>query len=135
MSDERERGMSLFRQIYGDDAADGMLEYMKSSDFGVETARWTADFSFGTVWSRDGLERKMRSCAVIGMLIAQGAADEVRYHTKMGLANGLTPKEIEEILYTAIPYCGFPAANKAKAAMRQAFEEHEAALRKSGAAQ
>ena len=41
----------------------------------------------------------------------------------MGLANGLTRQEIEEVLYTTIPYCGLPAANVAKAAMRKAFNE------------
>jgi alkylhydroperoxidase/carboxymuconolactone decarboxylase family protein YurZ len=43
----------------------------------------------------------------------------------MGMANGLTRREIEEIFYTAIPYSGFPAANAAKAAMLEAFEELE----------
>ena len=115
--------MKLFREIYGDAAGDGMEQYLETSDFGVETARWTADFSFGTVWIREGLERKLRSCAVLGMLIAQGRSDEIGYHTKMGLANGLTAQELEEIMYTAIPYCGFPAANLAKAAMRKALAE------------
>lgn len=123
MSDNRQKGLDLFRKIYGDNAADGMANYMASSDFGVETARWTAEFSFGKVWLRESLERKLRSCAVLGMLIAQGRPEEIAYHTKMGLANGLTVKEIEEVMYTAIPYCGFPAANTAKAAMRKALTE------------
>ena len=38
-------------------------------------------------------------------------------HTKMGVANGLTREEIQEIYYTAIPYCGLPKSNGAKAAM------------------
>jgi alkylhydroperoxidase/carboxymuconolactone decarboxylase family protein YurZ len=41
----------------------------------------------------------------------------------MGITNGLTRKELEEIFYTAIPYAGFPAANVAKAAMLQAFAD------------
>jgi alkylhydroperoxidase/carboxymuconolactone decarboxylase family protein YurZ len=126
MPDKRSKGLELFREIYGDEAADGMARYMESSDFGVETARWTADFSFGTVWVRDALARKLRSCAVLGMLIAQGRSEEIAYHTRMGLANGLTPTELEEIMYTAIPYCGFPAANNAKAAMLKVLSEHPA---------
>lgn len=121
--DVREKGLNLFREIYGDEAGDGMAKYISTDDFGVETARWTADFSFGTVWAREGIERKMRSCVVLGMMIALRQDNETYYHTKMGLANGLTPAEIEEILYTAIPYCGFPAANGARTAMKKALAE------------
>jgi 4-carboxymuconolactone decarboxylase len=125
MFDKRQMGLDLFREIYGDEAADGMARYMATEEFGVETARWTADFSFGTVWTRDGLERKLRSCVVLGMMIALRQQDEIGHHTRMGIANGLTPREIEEIMYTAIPYCGFPAANTAKAAMRPVLDEIE----------
>jgi 4-carboxymuconolactone decarboxylase len=123
MSETRESGLALFREIYGDTTADGMATYMQTDDFGVEMARWTADFSFGTIWSRGGLDRKLRSCVVLGMMIAQRQKDEIGYHTRMGLANGLTAEEIEEILYTAVPYCGFPAANSAKTVMRDVLAE------------
>ena len=73
------------------------------------------------------MERKLRSCVVLGMLIGLRAHDEIKYHTKMGIKNGLTRKELEEIFYTAFPYAGFPAANVAKAAMLEAFAELDAA--------
>lgn len=124
MSKEREKGLALFREIYGDDMADGLVAYMESaSAFGSEQSRWTIEWAFGSVWVRDGLERKLRSCVVLGMLIGQGQSEEIKFHTKMGIANGLSRKEIEEIFYTAIPYAGFPAANTAKAAMMEAFAE------------
>jgi 4-carboxymuconolactone decarboxylase len=125
MDNAREKGLKIFREVYGDESADGLIANMQTHEFGVEITKWTADFSFGTVWAREELERKLRSCVVLGMLIALRQEDEIGYHTKMGLANGLTKQEIEEILYTAIPYCGFPAANTAKAAMKKAFAETE----------
>jgi alkylhydroperoxidase/carboxymuconolactone decarboxylase family protein YurZ len=127
MSYSREKGLEIFQDVYGEAAADGLKAYIAGDDFGVEYAKWSTDFAFGTVWASDGIERKMRSCAVLGMMIALRQSDEIRYHTKMGLANGLTRKEIEEILYSAVPYCGLPAANVAKAAMKQAFSELDAA--------
>lgn len=128
MSKEREKGLALFKEIYGRDMADGIQAYIESGDeFGIEQARWTLDWAFGSVWCRDELERKLRSCTVLGMLIGQGQSEEIKFHTKMGIANGLTRKELEEIFYTAIPYCGFPLANTAKAAMLEAFEEIDAA--------
>lgn len=124
MGEEREKGLKLFEEVYGPKMAEGIQAYIESSDeFGVEQAAWTLDWAFGSVWAREGLERKLRSCAVLGMLIGRGNSEEIKFHTKMGLANGLTRKELEEIFYSAIPYCGFPAANVAKAAMLAAFAE------------
>ena len=100
--DLREKGLAIFRDVYGDKIADGLAVYMESNDFRVECAKWSTDFSFGTVWSRETLHRKLRSCAVLGMMIALRQHDEIRYHTKMGMANGLSKEEIEEILYTAV---------------------------------
>jgi 4-carboxymuconolactone decarboxylase len=124
MSGDSDKGLALFREIYGDAMADGMAARIEAGkDFGIEQSRWTTDWVFGQIWTRDGLERKLRSCTVLGMLIAQGSTEEIRYHTRMGLKNGLSRAEIEEILYTALPYCGFPKAATAKKAMLEAFAE------------
>jgi 4-carboxymuconolactone decarboxylase len=127
MSEAREKGLALFEEVYGPQMAQGIEAYIASSDdFGVKQAEWTLDWAFGSVWTRPELDRKSRSCAVLGMLIGQGAAEEIKFHTKMGIANGLSRKELEEIFYTTIPYVGFPAANTAKTAMLEAFAELDA---------
>tara|TARA_R110001599_G_scaffold26856_2_gene94676 strand:+ start:121330 stop:121722 length:393 start_codon:yes stop_codon:yes gene_type:complete len=123
MNKQRDTGLQIFEEIYGEAAAAGAKQHLETDEFGVEQAKWAIDFAFGTVWSRDGLQRKIRSAAVLGMLIALRQTEEIKYHTKMGIANGLTKQEIEEILYTAVPYCGLPASNVAKAAMKEAFAE------------
>ncbi len=129
MNKRRAKGLEIFEEIYGEAAAAGARHHLETDDFGVEQAKWAIEFAFGTVWAREGLQRKIRSAAVLGMLIALRQTDEIKYHTKMDLANGLTKQEIEEILYTAAPYCGLPASNVAKAAMKEAFKE----LAESGA--
>jgi alkylhydroperoxidase/carboxymuconolactone decarboxylase family protein YurZ len=121
-----ELGLKLFGEIYGEEQAQALNQYVESGAFGSELARWAADFAFGTVWTRPGLERKMRSCAVLGMVIALRQSEEIKFHTVMGMANGLTKGEIEEILNSTVPYAGLPAANVAKAAMLEAFSEIEA---------
>lgn len=124
MDEAYKKGVALFREVHGDALADGMEAYIAAGEgFGVEQARWTADFAFGRVWVRGGMDRKSRSCAVLGMLIAQGAFEEIKYHTRMGMKNGLTRTELEEIFYTSIPYCGFPASATAKKAMLEVFAE------------
>ena len=129
MSEENiEKGQALFAEIYGQDMADGCRAFGDSGEgFGSLQAKWTLEFPFGQIWTRDEqLPRKLRSFAVLGMLIGQGQVDEIKYHTKMGIANGLTRVEFEEIFYSTLVYAGFPAANTAKAAMLEAFAELEA---------
>jgi 4-carboxymuconolactone decarboxylase len=125
MSDKRERGMEFFGNVLGTDQAEGLRQHMGSSEFGKECGTWAADFAFGTVWTREGLDRKMRSCTVLGMLMALRQTEEIKYHTRIALSNGLTVREIEEVLYLSIPYAGFPAANSAKQAMIEALREIE----------
>jgi 4-carboxymuconolactone decarboxylase len=127
MSEAREKGQAIFAEIYGADMAAGMQAHIASGTFGADVARYANDFAFGEIWARDGIERKMRSCAVLGMVIALRQFDEIGYHVKMGLKNGLTRAELEEVLITAIPYCGIPATQTAKAAMTKALAEVDAA--------
>ena len=127
MESAREKGLKLFREIYGDEMAEGVARHAETStDFGSQQSAWTLDFAYGSVWARDGLERKLRSCVVLGLLIAQGQHNEIKFHTRMAMKNGVTRQELEEIFYTAIPYAGFPAANTGKQAMLEVFAEMEA---------
>ena len=117
-----EKGLKLFAEIYGEEIAGSARAQVEAgTDFGSEQIRWTMEFTFGSVWGRPGLERKLRSCVVLGMLIALRQQDEIKYHTMMGMKNGLSRAELEEVLYTAFPYAGFPAAQVAKKAMLEAF--------------
>lgn len=133
MGEERERGIGFFGDVLGQELSEGLGETIGSSDFGKECATWSADFAFGTVWTRPGLERKLRSCVVLGMLMALRQTDELKYHARIALSNGLTVCEIEEVLYLSVPYAGFPAANSARqamiAALREVDGEREAAAR------
>jgi len=118
-----EAGLEIFRAVYGDAMADGVVALSKDdSKFGNEQARMTLEWPFGQIWTRDGLDPKLRSCTVLGMLIGMGAAEEIKFHVIMGLHNGLTRDEIEEIFYTSVPYAGFPASNTAREAMLAGFK-------------
>jgi alkylhydroperoxidase/carboxymuconolactone decarboxylase family protein YurZ len=123
MSDKRERGIGFFGDVLGQEHTADLREHIDSTDFGRECATWASDFAFGTVWTREGLDRRLRSCAVLCMLIALRQTEEIKYHVRIALANGLTIKELEEVLYLSVPYAGFPAANSAKHAMLEALRE------------
>ena len=123
MDEKRERGAKVFGEVLGAEMESGLRQLFNASDFGAETAKFSADFAFAQIWDRPGLERKQRSLVVLGILIAQRQVEEIKYHVKIALSNGLTVREIEEALYQALPYAGFPAVNTAKYAMIEALRD------------
>jgi 4-carboxymuconolactone decarboxylase len=123
MNEVREQGAKLFGEIMG---AEREVEFRKGLEAGGFAGAMTAlaaEFAFGSVWTRPGLERKQRSLVVIGMLIAQRQILELKNHLRIGLTNGLTKQEIEEAVLQSVPYCGFPASASASAAMLEVFRE------------
>lgn len=124
MSDVKDRGAVVFGNLLGDENEARLREELNAETrrFGALTADFATEFAFGTIWSRDGLERKQRSLVVLGILIALRQVEELKIHVGVALSNGLTVREIEEVLYQSIPYVGFPAANSAKVAMIEALQ-------------
>ncbi len=118
-------GAGLMGSLLGGETKATLRQHVESDDFGRECGRWAAEFAYETVWSRPGLDMKTRSAAVIGMLMALRQTEELKVHIGIALKNGLTVSELEEVLYLSVPYAGFPAANSAKQAMKQALREIE----------
>ncbi|WP_395395556.1 carboxymuconolactone decarboxylase family protein [Novosphingobium sp. BL-8A] len=127
--DKRERGIDYLGKSLAAGEGDSLREHLDGADFGKECASWAADFAYGMVWSREGLDPRSRSCVVIGILMALRQTEELKHHVRMALANGISRTELEEILYLAVPYAGFPAANTAKWAMKEALAAIDAAER------
>lgn len=78
---------------------------------------------FGPLWGREGLSRRDRSLVTLGILIALRAHDGLGIHFKIARTNGLTDDEIEEAVYHASGYAGFPAASTACRIAREALSE------------
>ena len=68
------------------------------------------NFLAADIWSRPGLEPKLRSLVTISAATALGRPSALRLHIEMGLNNGLTETEIREALIHLAFYAGFPAA-------------------------
>lgn len=108
-SERYDAGISIRREVMGDDFVDAALERNAGSDGETLQKHITATV-WGSVWSREGLARRDRSLLNIGMLVALRATEELRGHIKGALANGLTRTEITEAIVHASGYCGAPAA-------------------------
>lgn len=89
--------------------------------FAPEFAKLNDDVLFGEVWSReDELSLRDRSVVTVTALVAQGLTDSsFVYHLESAKKNGVTKREIAEILTHVAFYVGWP---KAWAAFRLAKE-------------
>jgi 4-carboxymuconolactone decarboxylase len=85
----------------------------------------TDDVLFGDVWERSALSKRDRSLVTITALIALRASEQLPFHMKRGIENGLTQEEIIELITHMAFYSGWPSAMSAIAVAKKVFEEDE----------
>lgn len=78
---------------------------------------------FGDVWERPGLSPRDRSLVTITSLISLYRVNELPFHLKKALANGMTRDEIVETITHLAFYAGWPPAMTALQIARTAFDE------------
>lgn len=78
---------------------------------------------FGEVWERPGLSKRDRSLITVATLVAGYRTNELPFHLKRALENGVTRDELAEVLTHLAFYAGWPAANTAVTIARQVFQE------------
>ncbi|MFI9610110.1 4-carboxymuconolactone decarboxylase [Streptomyces sp. NPDC052023] len=119
--DPYDAGIKVRREVLGDAHVDRALT--QAGEFSGDFQDFVTRYAWGEVWNRPGLDRRTRSCITLTALIAGGHLDELAFHTRAALRNGLTPAEIKEVLLQAAVYCGVPAANSAFKVAQQVIRE------------
>jgi 4-carboxymuconolactone decarboxylase len=117
-----DRGMEARREVLGDEHVDAAME--RTSEFTAEFQDLITRYAWGEIWTRPGLDRRMRSAITLTALIALGHFEELRMHLRAALRNGLEEAEIKEVLLQSAIYCGVPAANHAFAVAQEVLEDH-----------
>jgi 3-oxoadipate enol-lactonase/4-carboxymuconolactone decarboxylase len=126
VTDERhDAGMEVRREVLGDAHVDRAVE--RTTDFTADFQDFITRYAWGEIWTRPGLDRRMRSAITMTALIGVGRFDELGMHVRAALRNGLSVDEIKEVLLQSAIYCGVPAANSAFAVAQQVLEEEGAA--------
>jgi 4-carboxymuconolactone decarboxylase len=122
--DERKRhkqGMKVRRAVLGDAHVDRARA--NENTFNADFQDLITRYAWGEIWTRPGLPRKTRSLITIAMMVALNRGDELRMHLRAAANNGVTRKEIQEVLLQTAIYCGVPAANSAFHAAEEVFAE------------
>jgi 4-carboxymuconolactone decarboxylase len=114
-------GMRVRREVLGDEHVDRANE--RKSAFTAEFQDLITRYAWGEIWTRPGLDRRMRSAITLTALVALGRDEELAMHVRAALRNDLTEDEIKEVLLQTAIYCGVPAANSAFAVAQRVLEE------------
>ncbi|OEV04264.1 alpha/beta fold hydrolase [Streptomyces oceani] len=119
--DPYDAGMKVRREVLGDAHVDQAME--RTDEFTQDFQDLVTRYAWGEVWDRPVIDRRTRSVATLTALTAGGHLDELVFHTRAALRNGLTPAEIAEVLLHTAVYCGMPAANAAFAVAQRVIRE------------
>ena len=127
---ERKIDASVLRQRPGhpallpaDDAARAASQDERAAQVSPKLAELTADVVFGDLWRRTDLSPRDRSLVTIAALAANDDNDQLMFHLRRGLENGLTRAELGEAFAHLAFYAGWPKAMAATETARPIFED------------
>lgn len=126
MMDENPRfkaGLAVRKAVLGEEYVNKSLA--NADAFMAPIQQFLTENAWGTVWTRQGLDRKTRSLLNLAMLTALNRPNELKLHLKGALNNGVTKEEICEVFLQAAVYCGAPAGLDSFKIAQQVFKEED----------
>ena len=79
-------------------------------DLAPKLADLTDDLLFGDIWERPGLSKRDRSLITVAALTALYRTNELPFHLKRALENGVSRDELVEVITHLAFYAGWPCA-------------------------
>jgi 4-carboxymuconolactone decarboxylase len=92
-------------------------------DIAPALGEYTDKVLFGDVWERPGLSPRDRSLITVATLVALYRTNELPFHLKKAMENGVTKDELIELITHLAFYAGWPTASSAVAVARKVFAE------------
>ena len=92
-------------------------------DVAPALAEITDNVLFDNVWKRPNLGPRDRSLVTIASLTSLYRVNELPYHLKLAMENGVGQDEIIEVITHLAFYAGWPAASTALGIARRVFDE------------
>ncbi|MEB3034932.1 bifunctional 3-oxoadipate enol-lactonase/4-carboxymuconolactone decarboxylase PcaDC [[Mycobacterium] nativiensis] len=116
-------GMSVRRDVLGDAHVDRAIAH--TTEFTADFQDLITRYAWGSIWTRDGLDRRSRSIVTLTALVARGHHEELAMHLRAARRNGLSNDEIKEVLLQTAIYCGVPDANTAFRIAAQVLADYD----------
>jgi 4-carboxymuconolactone decarboxylase len=83
----------------------------------------TDDVLFGDVWERAGLSKRDRSLVTMAALVALNRSEQMPFHLRRALENGVTEEELIEAITHLAFYAGWPNAMTAITRLKDVVAE------------
>jgi 4-carboxymuconolactone decarboxylase len=93
------------------------------ADIAPALADYTDRVLFGDVWKRPGLSPRDRSLITVASLVSLYRINELPFHLKRAMENGVTREELIEAITHLAFYAGWPVANTALPIAKRVFDE------------
>ena len=121
MDDLHDRGRENFAELVDDGA--------KRLDALFATVPALGELAVGTVYGhlheRPALDNRTREAATLAAIVAAGmVGPPLSVHLRTGLASGLSPAEVCEVVVQTAAFAGFPRAVSAADQLNRLFEGH-----------
>jgi 4-carboxymuconolactone decarboxylase len=92
-------------------------------DIAPKLGELTDSVLFGDVWERPGLSKRDRSLITVTALVALYRPEQLEFHLRFALENGVTRDEIVELITHLAFYAGWPSAMTAINLAKKVFAE------------
>lgn len=92
-------------------------------DFAPKLVELTDTILFNDVWERPELSKRDRSLATVAALIALNRPDQLRFHLRYAVENGVKKEELIELITHLAFYSGWPNAMSAIMVAKEIFSK------------
>lgn len=122
-SDRYKRGWEKLKEIDGE-AGERVINSLK--DISPDLGKFIIEYSFGDIYSRDGLDVKSKEIAVVAALTAMGTAQpQLKVHLHGALNTGSSINEVKEVILQMSVYSGFPSCINGMNALKDVLKERQ----------
>jgi 4-carboxymuconolactone decarboxylase len=91
-------------------------------DLAPKLAELSDDLLFGDIWERPGLCKRDRSLITVATLVALNRSEQLPFHLRRALENGVKKEEIIELITHLAFYSGWPTAMSAVLLAKDVFD-------------
>ena len=122
-SDRYNQGWDKLKEIDGE-AGEKVINGLK--DISPDLGKFIIEYSFGDIYTRDGLDLKSKEIAVVAALTAMGTAQpQLKVHINGALNTGSSINEVKEVILQMAVYSGFPSCINGMNALIDVLKERK----------
>ncbi|HEX3863494.1 MAG TPA: carboxymuconolactone decarboxylase family protein [Stellaceae bacterium] len=117
------KGAEMRRRLMGDAAVDAAATGLYSDPVMKKFIDVATETVFGALWTRPGLDTKIRALICVISDTCMGREPELELHLRMALRQGWTEDELTEVMLHLSGYIGVPIIRESMQIASKVFKE------------